>query len=140
MQRTAAQGGGRFKNPLEIDLAIWMADEIEGSNIQGRQIVAIFLGALRRADNDHRDLGSVLFEQAHHFPICAVNEPKAAKAGKDILLFCERGPHFFDSGGPQRVHSVSMEELAHALPNLRIDGRDDNAWSAGNGNFARTVM
>lgn len=130
-QRRATQGGRGVENSFEIGLAIGMANEIEGSNIQRRQIIAVFLWALRRANNNHRNFGSMMFQEAHDVAVGAVNKPEATETGEKVLSG-QRRPDLFNSRAPYRIDSIALQEFAHALAYLRVDRREQYIGSSRN--------
>src|ERR1700728_1100231 len=107
-----------------------MADEIKSANVQRGQIVAVFLWALRRANNDHRHLRVAVFQQAHHVPVSSVDKPESAKAGKHVI-FCERRADLLGASGPDRIDAIAPQQFAHAVEDLRVNRRQHDAGSSG---------
>ena len=71
--RCMAQRKCRLKDSFHVRLSIWMADEIERSNIERREIISILIRARRRADNYGRNFGWLLFQVPHDVAIRAVD-------------------------------------------------------------------
>src|SRR5271166_2626856 len=98
----------RLKDSFHVRLTIWMADEIERSNIERREIISIFVRTRRRADNHRRNFDWVLFQVPHHVAIRSVDQPESTKACGDVFLR-ESDSNFVNALCPNGLQRILIE-------------------------------
>jgi hypothetical protein len=84
-----------------------MADEVKRTNIQGGQVVPVFLRALRRTNNDHRDFGALILQVPYDIAVGAIDQPKATKTGQDIFL-TKPGSNFLNACRPHGIDRIAL--------------------------------
>ena len=104
-----------------------MANEIESTDVQGCQVIPVFVGTCGCANNDHWNFSALTLQVPYDVPIRAIDEPETAETGRDVLLG-KRRLDFFHSTRPQGVDCVALQKLVHATTDLRICRRQQDVW------------
>src|SRR5579863_830965 len=118
----------RPEDPFEFALLIWIAEEVEGAGVHGSQIFAIFVGAIRRGDDDDGDFRALPLGMLHNVAVRAVLNAKAAEArGNSAAIKKPFGG--FGASDPLDIGPVSFENFSEAIAHLRIRAHNQQGRS-----------
>src|SRR5229473_7775882 len=108
------------EHSLQIALSVRVAEKVEGPNVHGRKIVAVFMGASGRRYDNHRDFHPLPSDVPDQLPVCAILEPESAETSGYALLGERvlRGLHALQ---PNRVEGKCFKEFCQTTANLRVN-------------------